>query len=59
MKVIVKELRETRICIKLIRRKEMIKPVSRLDSLFKECEELIAVVAKSIDTAKKNIAKSK
>ena len=59
MKVIVKELKETRVCIKLVRRKEMIKPVARLDSLFKECEELIAIVAKSIDTAKKNIARSK
>jgi four helix bundle protein len=59
MKVIIKELKETRICIKLIRRKEMIKPVSRLNNLFKECEELIAIVAKSIDTAKKNIAKFK
>ena len=58
MKIIVKELKETRVCIKLIGRKEMIKPVSRLDNLFKECEELIAIVAKSIDTAKRNINKS-
>ena len=31
--------------------------VSRLNSLYKECEELIAIAAKSIDTAKKNINK--
>ena len=59
MKIIIKELKETRVCIKLIRIKEMIRPVSRLDSLFRECEELIAIIAKSIDTAKKNIARSK
>jgi len=33
----------------------MIKPITRLDDLYKECEELVAIVAKSIDTAKKNI----
>src|SRR3954469_8227675 len=40
MKVILKELKETRVCLKLIRSKEMIKPVTRLNGIFKECEEL-------------------
>ena len=59
MKVIVKELKETRVCLKLIKKKEMIKPIGRLDNLFREDEELIAIVSKSIDTAKKNISKSR
>lgn len=33
---------------------EMIKPVSRLQPILKENEELIAIFSKSIDTAKKN-----
>ena len=32
----------------------MIKPVKRIDEIFKETEELIAIVAKSIETATKN-----
>src|SRR6266498_5310753 len=58
-KVILKELKETRVCLKIVMLKLMIKPSSRLDSLYKECEELIAITATSIDTAKKNIGKSK
>ena len=54
MKVILKELKETRVCIKIIIRKEMIKPVARLDGLKNECEQLIKIVATSIETAKKN-----
>jgi len=57
MKIVLKELKETRVCLKLIRTKQVIKPVTRLDGLFKECEELVAIVAKSIETAKKNIPK--
>jgi len=36
----------------------MIKPISRLNELYTECDELIAITAKSIDTAKKNITKA-
>jgi four helix bundle protein len=54
MKVVLKELKETRVCLKIISRKQMIKPVSRLDSLKKECEELISITSTSIETAKKN-----
>jgi four helix bundle protein len=54
MKIIVKELKETRVCIKIIRKKVMIKPESRLDAIQKETEELIAIISKSISTAKSN-----
>lgn len=59
MKIILKELKETRVCLKLIRKKQMIKPVNRMDDLYKECEELVAIISKSIDTAKKNNQKKK
>ena len=59
MKIGLKELKESRVCLKLIRNKEMIKPVSKLDGIFKETEELIAIVSKSIETAKKNNQKGK
>jgi four helix bundle protein len=57
MKIILKELKESRVCLKIILHKQLIKPISRLDSLYEECEELIAIAAKSINTAKKNIKK--
>jgi len=49
-----KELKECRTALKIIRRKELIKPIKRTDELFKETEELIAIIAKSIETAEKN-----
>jgi four helix bundle protein len=54
MKIILKELKESRVCLKLIIKKQMIKPASRLNDLKNECEELIKIISKSIDTAKKN-----
>ena len=54
MGVVLKELKECRIALKVIRKKEMIKPVVKLDGINKETEELIAIIAKSIETAKKN-----
>ena len=58
MKIILKELKETRVCLKLTIRKQLIKPISRLDFLRNECEELIKIVSKSIETARKNNKKT-
>lgn len=52
--VCLKELKECRTALKIIIRKEMIKPVAKLQEIFIETEELIAIIAKSIDTAQKN-----
>src|ERR1700741_1375101 len=52
--VVLKELKECRTALKIIRRKELIKPIKRTDELYKETEELIAIIAKSIETAEKN-----
>ena len=52
--VVLKELKECRTALKIIRRKELIKPLKRTDGIYKETEELIAIIAKSIETAGKN-----
>lgn len=53
MKVILKELRETRVCLKIIRRKPLLPPQS-IEKEIQENNELIAIFLKSIETAKKN-----
>jgi four helix bundle protein len=52
--IVLKELKECRIALKVIIRKELIKPVSKLDGIYKETEELIAIIGKSIKTALNN-----
>lgn len=59
MKIVLKELKESRVCLKLIIKKEMIKPVNRLEGLRNECEELIRIIAKSVETARNNKNKKK
>ena len=51
--ICLKELKECRTALKIIIKRQMIKPIERLQDVFKETEELIAIVAKSIDTAQK------
>ena len=55
MRIILKELKETRVALKIITKKEMIKPANKLKNICNETEELIAIVAKSIITAKTNL----
>lgn len=57
MAIILKELKECRTALKIIIKKEMIKPVLKLNPIFKETEELIAIIGKSISTAEKNKGK--
>jgi four helix bundle protein len=52
--IVLKELKECLTALKIIRKKELIKPSNRTDLLYKETEELIAIIAKSIGTAQKN-----
>jgi four helix bundle protein len=56
MGVILKELKECRTTLKVILKKEMIKPVAKLEAVYKETEELIAIIGKSISTAKRKQA---
>lgn len=57
MKIVLKELKECRVALKIIIKKQLIKPVSNLDSILQETEQLIAIVAKEIETANKNKSK--
>ena len=54
MKVCLKELRESRIWLKMIMRKWLIKPSTRLEPILTECNELISIFVASIKTAQKN-----
>jgi four helix bundle protein len=54
LKIVLKELKECRIALKIIIKKEMIKSPEKIQTAFKETEELIAIAAASIETAKKN-----
>lgn len=54
MGIILKELKECRTALKIIMKKQLIKPVLKLDPIYKETEELVAIIAKSIGTAQKN-----
>lgn len=55
MKVILKELRETLVCLKIIHRSKLYKTEKRITSAKNENNELIAIFVKSIETARKNI----
>ncbi len=52
--IVLKELKECRVALKIIIKKQMIKPVNKLTNIFTENCELVSIIAKSIETAKKN-----
>lgn len=54
MKLALKELRETFICLKIIQRSKLMNDSNELNSALRECDELIAIFVKSIETARKN-----
>lgn len=54
MKVILKELRETFVCLKLINLSKVYKIQNHILSASKENNELISIFVKSIETAQKN-----
>jgi len=54
LKVVLKELKECRTSLKIIIKKAYISPQSKLDTIYKETEELIAIIGKCISTAEKN-----
>jgi four helix bundle protein len=54
IKIVLKELRETKIWLQIIHRKHMTKSGSQTESLITECDELISIFVKSVKTAEKN-----
>lgn len=59
MKVVLKELRETKICLELIARTRSCNKVHILEQVQKENMELILIFIQSIETARNNDAKEK
>jgi four helix bundle protein len=53
MKIVLKELRETNKCLKIISKLNWLDKES-LDPTLRECNELISIFVKSIETAKQN-----
>ena len=54
MKIALKELRETKINLRIINEKPVIRH-EKIDKAFSEVNQLIAIFSKSIETAKKNL----
>jgi four helix bundle protein len=52
MSIVLKELKETRFWLRLIHRTEMLAP-KYTDSVINECEQLCAIIGKSVSTARK------
>lgn len=52
MKICLKELRETNICLKIIEKRKMLKNMSLIESVYGESKELVAIFTKSVETAK-------
>jgi four helix bundle protein len=56
MKIALKELRETLVWLQIIERKPLCEP-ERMKDITQECNELIAIFVKSIQTAEENMKK--
>jgi len=55
MKVVLKELRECFVCLKIIYRTKLYKTEVKTENALKENNELISIFVKSIETAQKNL----
>jgi len=59
IKVVLKELRESFVCLKIIEQAKLYKTKEKIDKALIENNELISIFVKSVETAQKNINKSK
>ena len=51
MKVVLKELRETFICLKILLRTKLYRNKEKINLVYSECNELISIFVKSLETA--------
>jgi len=58
MKICLKELRESQICLKIIRRKPYLSN-EKVDPVLNECNQLAAIFTKSVATKTKNMEANK
>jgi four helix bundle protein len=59
IKIVLKELRESFVCLKIIERAKLYKSKEKIDKALIENNELISIFVKSVETAQKNINKAK
>lgn len=57
MKLVLKELRESYNCLRIIDRADLYKEKQELKELIKECNELVSIFVKSVKTAQANTSK--
>ena len=57
MKVVLKELRETFVCLKIIERSKLYDNLSKIEKAKQESNELISIFVKSVETAQTNMRK--
>lgn len=55
IKVVLKELRESFVCLKIINKARLYKTKIKIDTALKENDELISIFVKSVETAQKNL----
>ncbi len=55
IKIVLKELRESHVCLKIIHKTKLFKSESMIKDAIKENNELISIFVKSVETAQKNI----
>lgn len=54
IKIVLKELRETKVWLKIIQRKNLLNSTREIELLIAECDELISIFVTSVRTAEKN-----
>ncbi|MCD4794586.1 MAG: four helix bundle protein [Bacteroidales bacterium] len=59
IKIVLKELRETHVGLKIIYRAKLYKVESKINYAIKESNELISIFVKSVETAQKNMKLNK
>jgi four helix bundle protein len=59
IKIVQKELRESMIALKIIKKAGLSMEISLLDRGITECDELISIFVKTVETTRKNIRENK
>jgi four helix bundle protein len=59
IKIVLKELRETFVCLRIIKRAKLYDSDEKLERVLKENNELISIFVKSVETAQKNLQTKK
>lgn len=59
LKILLKELRESRSAKKIIKKAPLSENIEQVDKGVAECDELISIFVKSIETAKRNLENEK